>query len=121
MTISNIDINKVSNDDSLYIGVIDLSSEKYNISESSYKSLIGEKVNIRNLSKDAEIENNHIKECIAGKIADILLQKIKLNALQRVSEGSENMLVEIIALLIDMVMYHLPVYYDIEVTKARRQ
>ncbi|CAG8692548.1 3476_t:CDS:2, partial [Funneliformis mosseae] len=52
----------------------------------------GEKANIRNLSKDVRIEDDHIKEHIAGGIADILLQEIKLNALQRVSGGSENTL-----------------------------
>ncbi|RGB33381.1 hypothetical protein C1646_788831 [Rhizophagus diaphanus] len=60
-----------------------------------------EKANIRNLSKDAE--------------------EIKLNTLQRVSRGSENTLVEIIACLIDMVMYYLPVNYEVEVTRAERQ
>ncbi|GBC43415.2 hypothetical protein GLOIN_2v1510726 [Rhizophagus irregularis DAOM 181602=DAOM 197198] len=154
-TISNIDINKISNDDPLCIGVIDLSSEKYNIPESNYESLVGEKANIRNLSKDAGvkkicnefiskrnevhklrkfvlpsrdivthdqwIEDDHIKERIAGGITDILLQEIKLNALQRVSGGSENTLVEIIARLIDMAMYHLPVDYEVEVTRAERQ
>ena len=39
-TISNIDINKISNDDPLCIGVIDLSLEKYNISENNYESLV---------------------------------------------------------------------------------
>ncbi|RGB29396.1 hypothetical protein C1646_766628 [Rhizophagus diaphanus] len=133
MTISNIDINKISNDDPLCIGVINLSSEKYNIPESTNPLLYGEKANIRNLSKDVEvkkiynvmhdqwIEDDHIKERIAGRITDILLQEIKLNALQRVSEGSENTLVEIIARLIDMTMYHLPVDYEVEVTRAERQ
>ena len=60
-------------------------------------------------------------ERIAGEITDILLQKIKLNALQRVSGGSENTLVEIIARLIDMVMYYLPVDYEVEITRAERQ
>src|SRR5437868_12659899 len=60
-------------------------------------------------------------ERIAGEITDILLQKIKLNALQRVSGGSENTLVEIIARLIDMAMYHLPVDYEVEITRAERQ
>ncbi|GES99931.1 hypothetical protein GLOIN_2v1510726 [Rhizophagus clarus] len=108
-TISNIDINKISNDDLLYIGVIDLSSEKNNIPESNYESLVGKKTNIRNLSKD--IEDDHIKKRIAGGITNILLQEIKLNALQKVFGGSENTLVEIIACLIDMAMYHLSVDY----------
>src|SRR6184192_1631885 len=60
-------------------------------------------------------------ERIAGGITDILLQEIKLNALQRVSGGSENTLVEIIARLIDMAMYHLPVDYEVEITRAKRQ
>ncbi|CAG8553621.1 9538_t:CDS:2, partial [Funneliformis mosseae] len=64
---------------------------------------------------------DHIKECIASEITDIFLQEIKLNALQRVSGRSENMLVEIIARLIDIAMYHLPVDYEVEVTRAERQ
>src|SRR5947207_10574467 len=70
---------------------------------------------------DQWIEDDNIKERIAGRITDILLQEIKLNGLQRVSGGSENTLVEIIARLIDMAMYHLPVDYEVKVTKAERQ
>ena len=73
------------------------------------------------VTHDQWIEDNHIMERIAGRITDILLQEIKLNALQRVSGGSENTLVEIIAHLIDMAMYHLPVDYEIEITRAERQ
>ena len=73
------------------------------------------------VTHDQWIEDNHIKERIAGGITDILLQEIKLNALQRVSEESENTLVEIIACLIDMAMYHLPVDYEVKVTRAERQ
>lgn len=153
--ISNIDVDELSNDDPLCIGVIDLSSDKYNIPESDYESLVGEKANIRNLSKDVVVKNicndfiskrndvqklrkfvlpsrdvvthdqwvedDHIKERIARGITDVLLQEIKLNALRRVSRGSENTLVEIIARLIDMAMHHLPVDYEVEVTRAERQ
>src|SRR2546430_12708318 len=49
------------------------------------------------------------------------LQEIKLNTLQRVSGGSENTLVEIIARLIDMAMYHLPVDYEVKITRAECQ
>src|SRR5256885_7825453 len=38
--INNIDINKISNDDLLCIGIINLSSEKYNILESNYESFV---------------------------------------------------------------------------------
>ncbi|RGB22794.1 hypothetical protein C1646_775513 [Rhizophagus diaphanus] len=128
-TISNIDINKISNDDPLCIGVIDLSSEKYNIPESNYKSLVGEKANIRNLSKDAGVKkicNEFIsKRNEVHKLRKFVLPlrdiEIKLNALQRVSGGSENTLVEIIARLIDMAMYHLSVDYEVEVTRAECQ
>ena len=44
-----------------------------------------------------------------------------LNALQKVSRGSKNTLVEIIACLIDMAMYYLPVNYKVEVIRAERQ
>ena len=49
------------------------------------------------------------------------MQKIKLNAFHKVSNGSENSLVEIIARLMDTAMYHLPIEHDIEVTRAERQ
>jgi len=39
----------------------------------------------------------------------------------RVFRGSENTLVEIIARLIDMAMHHLPVDYEVKVTRAKRQ
>ena len=60
------------------------------------------------------------EERVASGITDILLQEIRLNVLRRVSEGSENTLVEIIVRLIDMAMYHLPVDYEVEVTRAER-
>jgi len=41
-----------------------------------------------------------------------------MHALQRVSRGSENTLVEIIAHLLDMSTYHLPVDFEIEVTRS---
>ena len=40
MTISSIDINKISNDDPLCIGIIDISSEKYNIPDSQYEARV---------------------------------------------------------------------------------
>ena len=48
------------------------------------------------VTHDQWVEDNHIKECVARRITDILLQEIRLNALWRVSGGSENTLVEII-------------------------
>ncbi|CAG8710074.1 4492_t:CDS:1, partial [Dentiscutata heterogama] len=38
--ISDIDVDDLSKDNPLYIGIIDLSLNKYNISESNFKSLI---------------------------------------------------------------------------------
>ena len=68
---------------------------------------------------DQWIKDNHIKKRITSEIANILLQEIKLNALQRISERSENTLVEIITRLIDMTMYHLSVDYEVEVIRAK--
>ena len=70
---------------------------------------------------DQWIEDNHIKKRITSEIANILLQEIKLNALQRISERSENTLVEIIAHLIDMVIYYLSIDYEVEITRAECQ
>jgi len=44
-----------------------------------------------------------------------------LNAFQKVFEGSENILVEIIVYLIDIAMYYLLVDYKIEVIKTKHQ
>jgi len=38
--LSNIDVNELSNEDPLCIGIVDLSSEKYNILESDFKLLV---------------------------------------------------------------------------------
>ena len=73
------------------------------------------------MTHDQWAEDDHIKERIASGITDVLLQEIKLYALRRVSRGSENTLVEIIARLIDMATRHLPVDYEVEVTRAERQ
>ena len=62
-----------------------------------------------------------MKKNVVKEITDILLQEIKLNALRKVSSGSENSLVGVIARLMDVSMYRLPVEYDIEVTRAERQ
>jgi hypothetical protein len=51
----------------------------------------------------------------------VLLQEIKLNAFHKVSNGSENCLVKIIAQLMDTAMYCLPVEYDIEITRTEQQ
>ncbi|CAG8725521.1 3135_t:CDS:2, partial [Acaulospora morrowiae] len=86
--LSNIDVDKLSNDDPLYIGVIDLGSNKYSIAESDYETLV--RNDIQNLRKfvlpsrdvvmhDQWVEDNYIKERIASGIIDILLQEIKLN------------------------------------------
>ncbi|RIB07780.1 hypothetical protein C2G38_2112804 [Gigaspora rosea] len=153
--LSNTDVNKLSKDDPLCIGIIDLSSNKYIIPENNFKSLVGKKADIKNLDKDATVkhvchnfiskrnevqklrkfvlssretvthnqwvEADHVRGHIASGITDVLLQEIKLNALQRVSGGSENTLVEIISRLLDMTIYHLPVDFDVEVTRSERQ
>lgn len=67
------------------------------------------------------VEEEHEKERVARGITNVLLQEIKLNAFRKVSKGSENCLVEIIARLMDAAMYRLPVEYDIEITRAERQ
>ena len=61
------------------------------------------------------------RERVVKEITNTLLQEIKLDALRKVSSGSENFLVEIIARLMDISMYRLPVEYEIEVTRAERQ
>ena len=73
------------------------------------------------VSHDQWVEEEHEKERVARGITDVLLQEIKLNAFRKVSSGSENSLVEIIARLMDTTMYRLPVDYEIEVTRAERQ
>ncbi|CAG8597350.1 8847_t:CDS:2 [Cetraspora pellucida] len=129
--LSNINVTKLSKDDPLCIGIIDLSSDKYIISENNFKSLIGKKADIKNLGKDVTVKNvcydfipkrnevqklkkfvlssretvthdqwveaDHVSGHIASGITDVLLQEIKLNALQRVSE---NTFVEIISHLL---------------------
>ncbi|CAG8573740.1 6307_t:CDS:2 [Dentiscutata heterogama] len=119
--------------DPLCVGVIDFSSDRYQLSGNNYKDLVGEKADIRELTKSAGIkklcadfvvgrnELKYEKERIVRGIIDVLLQEIKLNALRKVSHGSENSLVEIIVRLIDTAMYRLPVGYEIEVTRAERQ
>ncbi|CAG8740052.1 15740_t:CDS:2, partial [Racocetra persica] len=141
--------------DLLCIGVIDFSSDRYQLSGNNYKDLVREKADIRELTKSARIkklyanfvvgrnefsqlckfvlllsemvtydqwvEEEYEKECVVRGIIDVLLQEIKLNVLYKVTHGSENSLVEIIARLIDTAMYRLPVGYEIEITRAERQ
>ena len=65
------------------------------------------------VSHDQWVEEEHEKERVARGITDVLLQEIKLNVFCRVSNGSENSLVE--ARLIDTAMYRFLVDYEIEV------
>ncbi|KAF0529292.1 hypothetical protein F8M41_012741 [Gigaspora margarita] len=65
------------------------------------------------VTHDQWVEADHIRGLVANGITNALLQEIKLNALRRVSEGSENTLVEIISRLLDMTMYHLPVDFEV--------
>ncbi|CAB4396389.1 unnamed protein product [Rhizophagus irregularis] len=153
--ICEVRVEELSQDDPLCNGVIDLSSDKYQLSENNHIDLMGDKAGIRELSKSSEIksvfadfifereeiyrlrkfvlspsemvshgqwvEEEHEKERVARGITNVLLQEIKLNAFRKVSNGSENCLVEIIARLMDTAMYRLPVEYDIEITRAERQ
>lgn len=73
------------------------------------------------ISHNQWVEEEHEKERVARGITDVLLQEIKLNVFCRVSNGSENSFVEIIARLIDTAMYRFPVDYEIEVTRAEWQ
>ncbi|CAG8728704.1 1176_t:CDS:2, partial [Dentiscutata heterogama] len=73
------------------------------------------------VTHDQWVEADHVRGLVANGITNALLQEIKLNALRRVSEGSENTLVEIISRLLDMTMYHLPVDFEVEVTRSERQ
>ncbi|CAG8711309.1 37367_t:CDS:2 [Gigaspora margarita] len=128
---------KLSKDDPLCIGIIDLSSDKYNISENiAMKNVCYEFISRRNevqnsrkpvldsreiVTHDQLVEADHVRGLVANGITNALLQEIKLNALRKVSEGSENTLVEIISRLLDMTMYHLPVDFEVEVTRSERQ
>nr|CAG8610088.1 15868_t:CDS:2 [Entrophospora candida] len=67
------------------------------------------------------IEQEQDRERIARVITDVLLQEIRFNALRKISRGSENSLVEIIARLMDATMYRLPVECEIDVTRAEWQ
>ena len=49
------------------------------------------------VSHDQWVEEEHEKERVARGITDVLLQEIKLNAFYKISNGSENSLLEIIA------------------------
>ncbi|CAG8612566.1 8300_t:CDS:2, partial [Racocetra persica] len=117
--------------------------------------LVGEKVSIKRLSRDASIrrvcseftanrdkirqlyrfivmpsevvshnqwvEQEHDREQVVRGIADILLQKIKMNILRKVTEGSEGTLVEAVFHLIEATLYRLPIEYDVEVTRSEKQ
>ncbi|CAJ0649512.1 4312_t:CDS:2 [Entrophospora sp. SA101] len=48
-------------------------------------------------------------------------EEIRSNVLRRVSDGSENSLVETIAHLIEVSLYQLPIEHDVEVIRGERQ
>ncbi len=54
-------------------------------------------------------------------MTNILLQEMMSNALGKILKGSESFLVEIVSRLIDAVIWDLPIEYDVEVTKDKRQ
>ncbi|CAG8596992.1 8377_t:CDS:2, partial [Ambispora leptoticha] len=131
---------------------------KYQLSESDFDVLAGEKAGIRRLSKDASIKNvcadfvrrrnefqeacrfvvaenmtivhdhwverENDREWIARDITECLMQLIKTNSFHRISRGSENTLVEVVARLIDVSIYQLPINRinsEVEVTRNERQ
>ncbi|CAH1767775.1 12422_t:CDS:2 [Entrophospora sp. SA101] len=124
----NIDINNLTPEDPLSNGVIDLGSNKFQLSENDFDLLIGDKAGIRRLmAGDATVvhsrwvERENDRECIARGITECLMQLVKTNSFRRISRGSENTLVEVVARLIDLAIYQLPINSEVEVTRNERQ
>ena len=67
------------------------------------------------------VELNYEWEYIARNMTNILLQEMMSNALRKIFKGSESSLVEVISWLIDAVIWGLPIEYDVEVTRGKRQ
>ena len=67
------------------------------------------------------VEQDYERDQVGKNITDLLLLKIRSNVLRRVSDGSENSLVETMAHLIEASLYQLPIEYDVEVIRGKRQ
>ncbi len=64
------------------------------------------------------VEQDYERDQVGKNITDLLLLKIRSNVLRRVSDGSENSLVETMAHLIEASLYQLPIEYDVEVIRG---
>ncbi|CAG8663765.1 4021_t:CDS:2, partial [Ambispora gerdemannii] len=102
--LNKINITDLTFNDPLCNGIIDISSNRFQINESDYKILTGKNVNkeIKHYNKfvlmsttekvtyDQWTENEYDRERIARDITNILLQELKYNSFQRISHGSEH-------------------------------
>ncbi|CAG8763397.1 601_t:CDS:2, partial [Racocetra persica] len=83
-----------------------------------YKLVIAEDVNVVHYRW---VEQESEREQIVRDITECLMQLIKSNSFRRVSRGSENSLVEVVARLIEVATYKLPINREVEVTRNERQ
>ncbi|CAG8708985.1 12526_t:CDS:2, partial [Dentiscutata heterogama] len=67
------------------------------------------------------VEQEYERERVTKNITDDLLLKIKSNIFRRVSDGSENSLVEAIAHLIEASLCQLPLEYNVDVVRGEKQ
>ncbi|CAG8710520.1 12625_t:CDS:10 [Gigaspora margarita] len=120
-------INDLKCDDPLSNGMIDLSSNRFQLSKNDFDLLLEEKAGIRRLTEDVNIVHYHWveqesdRERIVRDITECLMQLIKSNSFHRVSRGSVNLLVEVVARLIEVATYQLPINRKVEVTRNEYQ
>ncbi|CAG8617842.1 9389_t:CDS:2, partial [Diversispora eburnea] len=116
--ISNVRVEDLSQDDPLYLGVIDLSSDKFKIAENQYSDLAEGRVSIRELNKSADIKEI-CEDFVARRDEIQRLRKFVISPDEQVSH--KNSLVKTIARLIDTTMYRFPMNYEVEITRSERQ
>ncbi|CAG8491393.1 4736_t:CDS:2 [Cetraspora pellucida] len=102
--------------DPLVNSLVDLGSPRFSLKEEEFMILPSDKV-----THVHWVEQEYERERVARNITDDLLLKINRIFFRRVSDESENSLVEAIAHLIEASLCQLPLEYDVDVSRGEKQ
>ncbi len=133
----DLDVNYLQIQDNDYDSLIDKRAGIWKLSKDlSIKNICNEFINKRDeiqspvkfilahyekVTHNKWVKPNYKQERIARIMTNILLQEMMSNAFRKILKGSEDFLIEVVSRLIDVIMWGLPIKYDIKVTRGKCQ